>query len=365
MPGGVSIGMALPLPTLQRAVLIGAGFALLIPNLSAQEPRPESRREGSPRNGPWNNDLLLFTSADGKSFERVKTLVERGGVPCVTSDAKGRLIAVFQWFPFDRQEAFDRVASVVSEDQGVTWSKPAPIVMEGLPEGAQRPFDPTLVLLEDGKLRLYFTCTTRERREPGIYSAISEDGQKFRFEPGMRFGVEGEKVVDPAVTRLGKTWHLFSPMEPRHARDATLPGDAPKSEGPQPGARPPEEARGYHAVSDNGVTFRRVDDVAVPVRGSWIGNVLAQDDQLRFYGSGAGEGWLAESPDGVTWKLASTPLRVGGDPAVARLSDGKFLLISTSPPRADGQRPPFLPQPPSPQPENREPTPRRPGSRVL
>ena len=37
------------------------------------------------------------------------------GVPCVIRDAKQRLGADFQWFPFDREEAFDKVAVVFSE----------------------------------------------------------------------------------------------------------------------------------------------------------------------------------------------------------------------------------------------------------
>ena len=50
-----------------------------------------------------------------RRFERVGTFVERAGVPCVIRDAKQRLGADFQWFPFDREEAFDKVAVVFSE----------------------------------------------------------------------------------------------------------------------------------------------------------------------------------------------------------------------------------------------------------
>jgi hypothetical protein len=51
------------------------------------------------------------------------------------------------------------------------------------------PFDPTLVPLPDGRIRLYFTSIHGRRLEediPAIYSAISADGIRYTFEPGRR-----------------------------------------------------------------------------------------------------------------------------------------------------------------------------------
>ena len=80
----------------------------------------QGRRPPGPPNeqGPWNRDLQRYESHDGRKFERVGTFIERAGVPCVIRDAKQRLVAVFQWFPFDREQAFDKVAVVFSEDEG-------------------------------------------------------------------------------------------------------------------------------------------------------------------------------------------------------------------------------------------------------
>src|SRR3954464_11810148 len=83
---------------------------------AAAQPGPQK-----PRFGPWDRDLVIATSADGLAFADAKPFVERGGVPHVARDAKGRLIAAFQWFPIDRPEAFDRVALRISEDDGKTW----------------------------------------------------------------------------------------------------------------------------------------------------------------------------------------------------------------------------------------------------
>src|SRR4029078_11800099 len=113
----------------------------------------------------------------------------------------GRLIAAFQHFPQDDNRNFDRVAVAFSRDEGKTWTKPVPIFVDGLEKGLARPFDPTLVPLPDGKVRLYFTSNRSpdfRRSIPAIYSAISQDGVQYLFESGVRFAVEGRIVIDCA-----------------------------------------------------------------------------------------------------------------------------------------------------------------------
>ena len=46
-----------------------------------------------PGGGPWENDLLLYRSADGEAWKRAGTLAEAGGVPSRIRRASGRLIA--------------------------------------------------------------------------------------------------------------------------------------------------------------------------------------------------------------------------------------------------------------------------------
>jgi hypothetical protein len=265
-----------------------------------------------PQDGPWNRDLDLLESPDGLRFGQARLFVERGGVPTVVRDGKGRLIAAFQWFPFERREAFDRVAVKVSNDDGKTWSDPQPIVVIGMPTGYQRPFDPTLAALDDGRIRIYFTSSPgapSPNQQTQIYSAISSDGVRYAFESGVRFGVEGGRAFDCSVVRIAKTWHYFSPI-------------------------PGRDGCAFHAVSEDGLRFTRLPDIALPIRGSWIGNPVALKDGVRFYGSGAG-GWSAFSRDGSTWQVDSNTRFVGGDPAVVQRRDGSFLMIVTGGPRAD------------------------------
>jgi hypothetical protein len=262
-----------------------------------------------PGGGPWNNDLYIGESSDGLRFVEPRRFVDRGGVVSLARDREGRLIAAFQWFPFDQPEAFDRIAVMTSQDDGKSWSQPSPIQVLGLPEGHVRPFDPTLVPLEDGRVRLYFSGHARAGRDPTTYSAVSADGMRYRFEPGVRFAVEGERVIDCAVGRLGKTWHYYAPVQG------------------QPG-------RGYHAVSDDGLRFTRQPDVSVPGSRHWLGCVVAAGDGLRFYGTGDG-GWSATSRDGSTWQLDPQTRGIGADPGVARAGNGRYLMIATGPPRSD------------------------------
>jgi len=285
-----------------------------------------ARAQDPPRPGPWDLDLVLLESPDGLVFGGKRTFVPGGGVPTLIADARGQLIAAFQWFPPDRQESFDRVAVSRSLDDGRTWSDPQPVRIEEMPRAFRRPFDPTLLELPGGRYRLYFTShrvkEDRDRgppegEEPAIYSASGEDAVHYRFEPGPRFRVEGEKVIDCAAARLGEDVHLFAPVEGKR-------GTA------------------YHAVSRDGLEFRRLPDLHLDIEGSWLGCAVAVEGGLRFYGTGRG-GWSAISRDGLQWTLDATdatPRRSpGADPGVARAKSGRYLMIATDAPARPRGRP--------------------------
>jgi hypothetical protein len=271
--------------------------------------RVERRPDRPPAFGPWNRDLLIQRSTDGLNFGEPKPFVERAGVPCLTADTKGRLVAVFQWFPFDNPRAFDRIGTSFSEDGGRTWTPPRTVAFSNLPAENEQQFDPTVVTLPDGRLRLYFTSPAIGEH-PAIYSAISSDGLLYTFEPRPRFAVEEENVVDCSVGKLGDTWHLFAPV-------------------------PRQSGRGYHAESKDGLNFERKPDVTASVRGNWIGNVVPAEDGLRFYGSGPDGVWSATSSDGATWKEDVGGQVKGGDPSVWRSKDGDYVMVVTGGLRAD------------------------------
>lgn len=260
--------------------------------------------EAEKPNGPWSHDLYSATSADGTAFSRAKPFVERAGVPTITRDARGRLVAAFQWFPRD-QDAWDKIAVAFSQDDGATWTDPELIVVSGLPEGYMRPFDPTLTLAEDGSLRLFFTSTSAppsQNMAMEIYSAIGADGVSYAFE-GRAFEIEGDRAYDSAALNWGGSWHMLTPK------------------GPNDGA--------YHGLSSDGRTFTRMDDIETE-KINWTGNLISwSDTAMRFYGTTSGSGgiWWSETADGETWSAPVSTGFDGGDPAIVRLADGSYFMV--------------------------------------
>jgi hypothetical protein len=286
---------------------------------------PPQQRTQQLQNGPWNNDVHIYhVNWDGRAEKRGQ--FERAGVPTVARMADGRLVAAFQHFPKDDERNFDRVAVSFSSDEGRTWSKAQPIVVEGMEEGLMRPFDPTLVPLPDGRVRVYFTSNrARDFRQstPEIYSAISSDGVNYTFEPGVRFGIEGHVVIDCAVVLHQGVFHLYSPDN----------GTAEDFHNSNARHEPPPGGTGYHATSTDGLAFTRVDDVKLhdqDVR--WLGNAQSDGQTITFFATGRGI-FTSTSRDGASWQPAERLAVPGADPGAVALKDGGWLVVVTGPPR--------------------------------
>jgi hypothetical protein len=190
-----------------------AASALLIaaaPALAQDLGPPDPTRAIGP--GPWDNDLVLLRSQDGKSFPAFGVLASRAASATLCAgEPGGRLVAAFLWYPEQRPEAFDQIAVAFSADQGGTWSEPLPIVILGLPDELARPGDPCLVALPDGRFRLYFISQPQDGPAagpfppggwPAAYSAVSDDALLWTFEDGARFALEGSRVGAPSVARF-------------------------------------------------------------------------------------------------------------------------------------------------------------------
>lgn len=295
-----------------------------------------------PGGGPWNNDVMVYRVAASGAAERRATF-ERAGVPTLTRLTNGRLLAAHQHFPENNPTDFDKVAVRFSPDEGKTWSDPQVIRVAGLPDGMRFPFDPTLVSLPDGRVRLYFTGNygrTFQDSVPAIHSAISTNGMDYTYEPGVRFGVAERDVIDCAVVLHHGVFHLYAPIQGARLQ----PGKRPDS------ARRPPEGRGYHATSTNGLDFTRVADVQVEGRRRWLGNAQSDGALITFFGSedfAPGQPgqprsgvWSATSADGVTWEQARSLPVPGADPGAVKLRDGSWLLLVTGPPVRDELPPP-------------------------
>ena len=145
---------------------------------------------------------------------------------------------------------------------------------------------------------------------PSIGSAVSSDGERFKIDDGVRFAVEGEQVIDCAVTRFGPTWHLICPIQR---------GGGGKA---------------YHAISADGLKFARVADLSRDPNERWLGALTAVNGAMRFYGVSDRGIWCTESVDGVMWSYvdgADTAISKvpGADPGVAFLPNGDAIVTAT------------------------------------
>ncbi|PHX84583.1 MAG: hypothetical protein CK538_11255 [Opitutia bacterium] len=304
--------------------------------------------------GPWNRDVIAYRVSASGAVEKAATF-ERAGVPTIARFKDGRLIVAHQHFPENDAASFDKVAVHFSSDDGKSWGAAQVIQVAGLPEGMRFPFDPTLVPLPDGRVRLYFTGNlgrTFQRSTPAIHSAISKDGVNYTYEPGVRFNLEGRMIIDCAVALHQGVFHLFVPDNGVGLRPGQRPGDEPVADRPRQGV-------GYHATSKDGLNFARVDDVEIDGRRSWLGNAESDGKLITFYGTGEGMNsgasaggrprggfWMATSADGKSWKQIANPPIGGGDPGAVKTRDGGLLVVITgeSRVRPSGRRADFQPQ---------------------
>jgi hypothetical protein len=292
-------------------------------------PAASVRQNARPQNGPWNSDVIVYhVRADG-GWEKLSSF-GRAGVPTLARMSDGRLIAAHQHFPENDSASFDKVAIHFSSDEGKTWTPAVVMKLNGLPTGMRFPFDPTLVPLPDGRVRMYFTSLQGRRFDedlPRIHSAVSKDGIEYEFEPGMRFSIEGRSVIDCAVVLHQGVFHLFSPDN----------GEQPKtSQGPE---MQPTDGIGYHATSTDGLNFTRAEDVKVEGSRHWLGNAQSDGKVITFFGTGEGI-FTATSADGRDWQLSTRIPVMGADPGAVAAKNGGWIIAVTGPPR--NQQPPSL-----------------------
>ncbi len=262
--------------------------------------------------GPWNMNLYTATSTNGNLFTNIVLFEQRAGVVSAAKLPDGKLLTAFQWFPSNDPQNFDKVALKQSSDDGKTWSKPIPAKFMNYPEEYSRPFDPTLLVTKEGKVRMYFTVNTSLTPGPDMktafYSAISDDGITFTFEPNVRFGIKDTKLVDSAATIINGFYHLTAPVT--------------------------DGSGAYHAVSLDGLTFTQTATIASTPDYNWTGNLVPFQDGFRFYGISkkGGKLFYSFSKDGQTWTTPTLTNLWGGDPAVVQTTDSHYLIFYTSKP---------------------------------
>lgn len=260
------------------------------------------------QNYPWERPLRITWSNDGRTFDKSEIFQDSSGVPSLIRWKGDTLICAFQWFRQPKNSSsWDRVAVKFSYDNGFSWTEPTPIVMNDLPANFQRPFDPTLTVFSNDSIRIYFS-SSNDIPKMGLdsmintYSAKSNDGIHFNFEPNARVDEAANRVIDPAVIYFKNSWHYIAPIG-----------------SPQQGA--------YHYVSPDGLQFASVPNIPSDNMHNWTGNFMVYDNNaLRFYGSGPFI-WYNVSPNGGQWNgFVNTNIQ-GGDPSVIKISEKNYLMV--------------------------------------
>lgn len=262
---------------------------------------------------PWQSPLKICTSTNGINFTTSSVFQDSSGVASVIrigSASSDTLLCAFQWFPAPQFSTYwDKIAVKYSYNGGVTWTSPISCQFSGLPVGYQRPFDPCLLKLPNGQIRMYFSSSTTLAPPAGgidTYSGISNDGVTYTFEPTPRFDDATKHAIDPTVAIFGGTYY-YNSWTGNNADGA------------------------HRAISNNGTTF--TTQTVNPYDGShlWLGNYLVDGTNLKFYGCGSGM-WVNSSTNGTTWGTYTPISIMGADPSVVKNKSGTYVMIYTGPP---------------------------------
>lgn len=246
--------------------------------------------------GPYYHQVMLASSIDAVNWTINQTVVrEHASVPEIATLLDGTRFIYFVDGTVDNLDVIRQAADGSWQALDFTLLK-RPTV---------KAVDPDVVLLPDGRLRLFYYGSSRIQG-PGegnhiIYSAVSSDGVTFQSEPGKRIAVAN--VTDPSVVLLPDGSWL---MALSRGMETLL------------------------ASSTDGNSFT-LTGVTVSLGGVPELAVLP-DESVRLYVTGQ-EGILSmiSTDKGTTW-VQENGIRIAGgdniaaDPSVIHLSDGSWLM---------------------------------------
>ncbi|MBI5525400.1 MAG: hypothetical protein HY897_03630 [Deltaproteobacteria bacterium] len=250
---------------------------------------------------PLKTQLLGATSSDGLAWTRLeRPVVEEGASPGAMFDGQNIRLYFMRASPPTVSGLYVRISA-----DGAQWQE-TPVAVNGLPDG-YLPQDPAVVLLENGKYRMYYYEYPFGSGEPlllpGLFtiaSALSDDGLTFQREPGAAF--QKEKTMDPSVIRMGDVWRMFTSF----------------SQDP--------DWKTAVSVSNDGLTFTFESYLAIDC---WVNSVIAVPGGCRMY-CNDGEWFKAQtipdifsafSSDGTSW-VADPGVRVQGGGSMAAVKAG-------------------------------------------
>lgn len=182
----------------EEAAVIEACFQDATSMLSKQPAPPAEANKANP---VFNDETWITSSNDGIKWQMPVLLDTAASVPEILALPDGTLLAM--WCSFkDKPARFQEKLAVARLPKGASeWVIEGTITISGAAEANITFVDPDLLLLPDGRIRLYAYNIQTDRSEHAIVSAISSDnGKTFSLEEGVRF--TSTKMWDPNVIIL-------------------------------------------------------------------------------------------------------------------------------------------------------------------
>lgn len=262
------------------------------------------------QDGPWNHQIHFAVSKDGITWNiQESPLMKEASVPdIIVLSGRGKIAGegTICVYTVDarpmKASRFENISRLISKDDGKSWSEPEIVKIEGMTETNFAPVDPSIVQLEDGKLRLYFYAM--KKAAPGVnstnkfYSAISEDGINFTVENGVRF--EAAEVTDPEVIFANGEWLMFI----SHREESWL------------------------ARSKDGLNFKR-DEKTIFSGGGVPGAMALADGRVRVFlcGRGGIKSVIFNPKTNEIFEESGIRANRAADPAIYRQADGNYVAI--------------------------------------
>ena len=279
--------------------------AIITQCATASMPLINGMNNPAPANGqnahtPNQDSTWVTNSNDGVIWADPVQLATAASVPEIVTLPDGSLLAMWVSFADNPSRFGEKLAAARLAKGSDTWQQMGTVLINDSENITL--VDPDLVVLPDGRLRLYAYDIRTDKATHTIMSALSTDnGNSFTMEPGVRFA--SEQMWDPnVVINADGQYRMYYNG-----------GDAIKS-----------------AVSPDGLTF--VADPEVRWSKGGIPGAIIQDQTVWLYGCDKGLARRASS-DGLTFG-ASTQLKIKSpaglfmcDPSVSINDQGWWMVF--------------------------------------
>lgn len=251
--------------------------------------------------------LRLANSDDGLNFsDSGQVFLQQAASPDLIRLPNGHLLAIFEHCP----GAQGRLGLYVtrSTDSARSWSEAQPIVLRGPGAGRIQPDRPTLAMMRDRSLRIYFRMRDPEaaERQPTIIgSAVTRNGLEYEYDRAVQIKCELGGDVRLCAAWLGRRLHLFAVATPQAAN------------------APAEVA---HWFSYDGRRFFRLTRAKTEPA---VTDIIALDrTRFRALTTAGGDIRSMLTADGSEWRQeAGVRMLNAAGPSVVSLDGGKFLML--------------------------------------